>query len=245
MMAVALAAGPEAVISHRSAAALWGLNGFDPPTTIEVTVPWRRQPEVKARVHRARDYELVERTVRDGIPVTGLARTVLDLCAVERNPQIPLRALDAVRRRPHRLPWSDLRRCLVLHARRGRRGITMFRSLLERRNGMEPPDGKLARLVFDLLVDAGLPAPECEYEVATGGRKYHLDMAYGPEKIDLECDGRDTHLNEEAFEADPVRDNTLELDGWLILHFTWQRLQRDPAGIVAEVRQALMTRRTG
>lgn len=242
--AACLSAGPGAVASHRTAAAVWGLEAFDPPWTVDITVPRPRRlaPRPGVRVHEARDLHLAGVTVRDGIRVTGLPRTILDVAATTRNPDIALRALDSARRPPHRVPWSALREALVLHARRGRRGVVLYREILERRAMKPPPGGEFPALVLKLLVDAGLPEPECEHWVTVRGRRYRLDLAYPCWKIGGECDGKLGHDNERAFEEDPIRDNALQLDGWLMLHFTWARLVRDPAEIVAEVRAAIRAR---
>lgn len=71
-LAPALAAGPDAVVSHRSAAAVWGLDGFEPPQVVDITLPPGRRPRVKGtRLHQSRHYHLLGRTIRDGILVTG------------------------------------------------------------------------------------------------------------------------------------------------------------------------------
>jgi hypothetical protein len=72
-----------AVASHRSAAALWDLDGFHRRTTYELTVPaTRRLVRDDAVVHHSRDLHLVEPVLREQIPVTPLGRTLLDLAAV-------------------------------------------------------------------------------------------------------------------------------------------------------------------
>ena len=241
VMACCLAAGPEAVVSHR-AAALWGLEGFEPPRIVDLTVPRGHRPRLPgARIHESLQYELAGRRVRDGIPVTGLPRTILDLCATVRVEGIALRALDDVDRRKL-ATWTELWECLVLHAGRGRRGVAAYRRLLEYRNGRTPPGGTFAGLVRKLLVDAGLPEPVCEFPVVSGGRPYFLDLAYVDVKIDVECDGREGHLNARSFENDRIRNNNLALDGWLVLHVTWERLKDKPGAVAAEVREALRQR---
>lgn len=243
VLAVCLSLGPDAVVSHQTAAAVWGLDGFRPPATIDVSVPRRRRPAARdgVRIHQCRDFELANRAARGGIPVTGLARTVLDVCAVS-SPETALRALDAALRRPTRVAWAALRECLVLHARRGRPGVALYRAVLQRRNMKPPPGDKFVALVLELLLDSGLPVPECEYRVTVRGRRYRLDIAYPQWKVGGECDGKEGHDNERAFEEDPIRDNALQLDGWLMLHFPWAGLVNDPAGIVAEVRDAIRVR---
>jgi predicted transcriptional regulator of viral defense system len=78
-LAACLVAGPGAVVSHRSAAVLWGLSGFR-PGPIEITVPNGHSVRSPlARVHRTAE---VSRVVRDGVPLTRPARTIADLAVV-------------------------------------------------------------------------------------------------------------------------------------------------------------------
>jgi hypothetical protein len=239
MMAACLQAGDLAMVSHRSAAALWGIEGFEPPTTIDVTVPPAHRPRIeKARVHRR---AVPRRTARNAIPVTPIPETILDLCAVSRNRAIPLRALDDVRRR--KLVSSfELERCLAEHAPQRLAGISVYRALLERRLVRTPPGTVIAADVLDLLVGAGLPEPEAEVWVTICGRLYRIDLAYPRPKIAIECLGKIGHLNEKAFEEDPVRRNDFGLDGWLQIEVTWQRRLDHPRGIIAEVETALAQR---
>lgn len=96
--------------------------------------------------------------------------------------------------------------------------------------------------VLDLLLAAGLPAPRVQFEVTVGGRRYRIDLADPAEKVAIECDGRRSRLNERNFVTDPVRENALKLDGWLVLRFTRRRVTEEPAGVVGEVRRALALR---
>jgi len=239
LMAACLQAGDGAVVSHRSAAAVWGLEGFEPPWIIDVTVPPKRRPRIEnARVHRRL---MTRRAVRDGIPLTPIPETILDLCAVSRNAGIPLRALDDVRRR--KLASSaELERCAAEHAPRRSAGFPLYRALLERRLGRTPPGTVFAADVLDLLVAAGLPEPEAEFWVTIGGRRYRIDLAYPRPKIAIECLGKVGHLNERSFEEDPVRNNDLALDGWLQIQVTWLRRVERPARVVADVEEALARR---
>jgi hypothetical protein len=95
---------------------------------------------------------------------------------------------------------------------------------------------------MDLLVTAGLPEPEAEVWVTINGRRYRIDLAYRRPKIAIECLGKVGHLNERAFEEDPVRSNDFALDGWLQLLVTYRRRQESPESVIAEVEQALAVR---
>jgi hypothetical protein len=240
LMAACLQAGEEPLISHRSAAAVRGLEGSEPPWIVDVTVPPNRRPRIgNARLHRR---TTTHRAVRDGIPVTPIPETILDLGAVSRNDGIPLRALDDVRRR--RLATSsELERCAAEHTPRRSAGIVLYRTLLERRLGRTPPGTAFAAEVLDLLVAAGLPEPEAEFWVTTiGGRRYRIDLAHPSQKIAVECLGKIGHLNERSFEEDPVRNNDLAIDGWLQIQVTWLRRVERPGSVVADVGQALARR---
>ncbi len=111
--------------------------------------------------------------------------------------------------------------------------------MLERRLGRTPPGTVFSAEVLDLLVAAGLPEPEAEVPVTIGGRRYWIDLAYPRPKIAIECLGKIGHLNEKAFEEDPVRSNDFALDGWLQLLVTYRRTKESPESIIAEVEAAL------
>ena len=236
---ICLRAGEGSAVSHRTAAALWGIEGFEPPMTVDLTVPRSHQPRFKGvRVHRR---NLARTTERNGIPVTPIPETILDLCAVSRDRTIPLRALDDVRRR-RLVSTFELERCGREHSGRGQAGSALYRELLERRLGKTPPGTVVAGEVLDLLVGAGLPEPEAEAWVTIGGRRYRIDLAYRRPKIAIECLGKIGHLNEKAFEEDPVRNNDFAIDGWLQLQVTWWRAQDYPDRVIADVKDALACR---
>ena len=215
MMAASLQAGEGALLSHRSAAALWGL-------------------ECTAERCCAAACGTASRSFR--------SRRRSSICVpVSRNDGIPRRAFDDVRRR--KLVSSfELRRCLQEHEPGRSAGVALYRHLLERRLGKTPPGTVIAAKVLDLLVGAGLPEPESEAWVTIGGRRYRIDLAYRRPKIAIECLGKIGHLNEKSFEEDPVRNNDFAIDGWLQLQVTWWRVQDRPDRVVADVEEALARR---
>jgi len=221
------------IASHLTAAHLWGFDGFGPVGVVDVTVPRHGRPRRRSgvRYHETMAFELRDETRRLGIPVTGAARTVLDVCAVVDDDLRALAALDECRRRSL-ATWEELWECLILHARRGRNGITRFRRVLDRRWGRSVPHNQFARLVERLFDDVGLPEPVHEHWVTVAGHRYRIDLAYPDLKIAIELDGRGHELQ---FDEDPIRANRLETAGWLVLRFTWKRLIDDPVGLVADV----------
>jgi len=237
-LAAVLSAG-DAVLSHRSAAHLWGLEGFGPPGRIDVTVPRPRHPDRRPglAVHRTRAWHLVDRRIRRLVPVTGPARTLVDLCAVADDGEA-VAALDEIRRL-RLASWAELWEALVRHAVRGRSGVARYRRALDRRWGRRVPDTTFARLFMALLDEAGLPTPEAEHVVPLGRGAARVDLAYPSRRLAVELDGKAAHHTDRAFEDDRVRDNRLRLVGWTVLRYTWHRFTTEPVAVVAELRDAL------
>jgi very-short-patch-repair endonuclease len=131
--------------------------------------------------------------------------------------------------------------CLRIHARQGRRGITLLRADLELYRRIGCPETSFEDAIARLLMDAGLPEPELQDWVLTPGGRYRIDVAYPDFRIGIEGKSKKEHLTDEAFEADSV-DADLAIAGWLVIHVTWAQLQDDPAGVVRRIRRALERR---
>jgi hypothetical protein len=240
--AAVLSARAPALISHRSAAWLYGIDEHQ-PGIIDITVPRHRRPRSRPGVqfHESRQFDVALDTsgLRDGLPVTGVARTILDSCS--ELPGLPDRLdLFDEARRLKLVDWDDLWDCLLVHTGRGRRGLQRYRDVLLTRDGTAPAGTKFARRVGLLLESGGLPTPVYEHPVPHPEGTYFVDLAYlTPRKVAVECIGRIGHDFDLAFETDPVRRNYLQLMGWLVLEVTWRRFIHSPESVVAEVRQAL------
>jgi hypothetical protein len=240
--AALLSARAPALISHRSAAWLHGIDEHQ-PGIIDVTVPRHRRPRSRPGVqfHESRLFDVAEASaqVRNGLAVTGVARTILDSCAVVPGLAGRLDLFDEARRL-RLVDWDELWDCLVVHTGRGRQGLRRYRDVLLTRDGTAPAGTKFARRVGLLLESAGLPTPIFEYPVDHGEGIYYLDLAYqSPRPVAVECFGKIGHDFERAFEADPVRRNRLQLLGWLVIEVTWRRFVNAPEEVVAEVLRAL------
>lgn len=225
-LAAVLAGGPGAVLSHRSAAELWGsmpLTGRTP----DVTVPRGRRPSGTLTVHWPRGLEPADRTVRDGIPVTTPTRTLLDLAAV-----LAPRQLEAAFDEADRLGLIDRERLAALCRLRGRRGVREFRRLAARllpdpvrtRSALEYRFLKLCR-------DRGLPQPEANARVAG----LEVDALWRAGRLVVELDGHAYHRGRAAFERDRIRDATLQSVGYRVLRITHQRLEDDADGVLAAI----------
>jgi hypothetical protein len=240
--AAVLSARAPALISHRSAAWLYGIDEHR-PGIIDVTVPRHRRPRSRPGIqfHESRMFDVAAQTseVRDGLQVTGVARTILDSCAELPRFAERLDLLDEAQRLKL-VDWDQLWECLVVHTGRGRRGLRRYRDVLLIRDGTAPAATKFARRVGLLLESAGLPTPVYEHPVQHPGGEYSIDLAYlTPRKVAVECIGRIGHDFERAYEMDPVRRNRLQLLGWIVIEITWRRFINEPESVIAEVLEAI------
>jgi hypothetical protein len=152
------AAGSGALASHRSASALWGLDGSTQGVPEVVTPRHLRSWAVDlGRRHESKDLHLADPTVRSAIPCTGVARTLVDLGAVVPAELVQKAIDDAIRR--HLCTWDDLHHALAMHSRQGRNGVGPLRMILEECYGTVVPDSHFNRLVERLILANGLPQP--------------------------------------------------------------------------------------
>jgi hypothetical protein len=221
---------------------LWDLDGIRIARP-EVTVPHASKVGSRvATVHRTTQWDRIEATVRSGIAVTGVARTLLDMAWWLAQTQL-LIAVDDARLRKL-VDWPDLYTVYRRHSRQGRTSCGPFRLMLDRHLGEETMSRSgWNRLVQALLVDGGLPKPELEYPVrGPDGFAADLDLAYPEQKIGIELDSATWHLNRTSFENDPRRRNELQNLGWSILNFTWADYAERSDKLIATVRTALELR---
>ena len=236
LLAACLAHG--ALASHRSAAALHGIDGFR-LDCIEVVVPRGRARPIKGAIlHQSTRFDLTKPVERQGVPCTALDRTLFDVSAVVSRARLD-QAIDAVLR-DGRLRTTDLYRVLVSHARRGRNGCASFRASLEDRGDDPVPLSAWSRMVADLLVESGLDQPAMEHRVHTtdGAFVAQVDLAYPDCRVAIELDSKRWHLNRMSFDSDPERRNRLTVAGWTVLNFTWSHYVHDPRKLCATVEAA-------
>jgi very-short-patch-repair endonuclease len=240
LLALTLAAGPAAAASHRSAAALLAIPGFERRAPIEVTTPrvsrHRADGEI---VHRWRPFPHHHLTVIEGIVTTRVARTLCDLAGV-LHPGKTERAIDNCLAMGIATPgtlqaaFSDL-------ASRGRKGTAVLRLLLaDRSAGYIPPASETEARFRDLVREAGLPEPVRQLDVGDDeawiGR---VDVAYPPARLLIELDSRRHHSSKLDVEADAARDRRLTRTGWRVVRFTWTDLVERPGWVVSELRRLL------
>jgi hypothetical protein len=235
-MAAVLSCRSPAVVSHRSAAFLHGIETVLEPLTVEITVPRHRRPRSRRgiRVHESRAFELSEPTARHGIPVTGVARTILDCAPMFEK---PVRLLDdAIRQRI--VAWDELWSCYLGHNVAGR-NVRPFRDILLERDGNTPPGGEFARRMADMLTAAGLPKPVFEHRVVIDGHVYYLDLAWPSRMVAVECNDAGSHNTPKAFRRDPMKRNRCERAGWTYLEYTWRDTVYESVEVLTQVTAAL------
>jgi len=239
VFAACLSAGEGSVASFATAARIWGLPGFATFDEIHVTTPSRRRKRIPGvTVHDSQVLHSRHVTTLGGVPITTPARTLCDLTGSYPPWQVEHALDDSLRRRLCSL--NRMMRVFVDLATRGRRRSTVMRALLdERMSGFHAGDSRNELRLARWLAAAGLPRPVQQYRVRLGGKTRRLDLAYPPEKIDIEYDGWDTHRVRSAFDSDRERDMLLELDGWLVLRFT---SRQGRATVVERVARALAAR---
>lgn len=238
-MAGVLAGGAGAVLSHRSAAQLWGML---PRTDAwpEITRPRATRPRTGIAVHRAviaRD----EIAVTDNIPTTGLSRTVLDLAARSSRAQVEQMLNEAnVRRLTDRISIPAL---LERYPRRA--GSVMLREIFREQTHTRGITKKELELRFkSVLNSTDLPKPRHNAPLAVGGRFYEVDCLWSEQRLVVELDGRAVHGTEMAFEGDRRRDRLLIAEGWRVTRVTWRQLRDEPSAVVADLRMMLARRPT-
>jgi hypothetical protein len=231
-MAAILASYPS-VASHLSAAWLWGLLRSR-PDTVHVTARGPRPGRRPFVVHRA-DLAPSDLTRREGIPVTSLSRTILDVAVTSwsRTVRRHLQIADDE-------GIFDLREMDDLLARtKGHRGQAKVRAALDLYDERQPfTRSGLERHFLELVRDAGLPEPAMNYFIAG----HELDAWWEAERFGVELDVYETHGSRLSFEEDRVRDDDFLHAGIETTRVTGKRLDREPDAVVDSLRRHLARR---
>lgn len=207
--------------------------------TLEVSTPRPRRARHRGvRIHRTAHFLEIEHTVHRDIPVTSLARTIVDLSGSLSVVQLGL-ATDYARRDLH-LRLDDLQRCAVgLPPAPGRKPTRIQAVLRARLEHYDESESGLEVRVLRAIVEAGLPEPVQQHWVTVGGRRRRIDLAYPDVKLAIEVDGWGTHNSRSSFDRDRARENELDIAGWHRLHFTSNFTDRQIAETVARKLAAL------
>jgi hypothetical protein len=213
-LAAVLACGPGAVLSHKSAASHWGLLRTD-QTRIDVTAGRGRHGAPGIRLHRSRFLDAQDIRSHEGIPITSVSRTLLDLAATARATELE-RALAQA----ERLQLYDHRAITDVIARgNGHRGTAILARATTREAKWTRNEWEAAFL--ELIRRAGLPEPLTNdaFDAPDHGR-CGPDYHWPTHRVIVETDGWETHGTRAAFRADRAKDAALTAAGYRVLRFT-------------------------
>lgn len=243
LMGACLEAGNGAVACHDSAAALHGLAPFVPGPVVVMLEHGDHQYLRLGRLRQATDLRPHHRTVVDGIPVTTVPRTLVDLAGAVRAGRLRCAVEDALTGRSCSL--DDLTRIYSEVRRPGKRGMRAMGAVLRSLGpGPARTSSALERRLRRVLAAGGLPEPVREYDAPWSRESgERVDLAYRAARVIVEADSRRWHTRERDFEADRRRDREAQLAGWDVYRFTWLDLVEEADTVVATVRRALDLRR--
>jgi very-short-patch-repair endonuclease len=229
-MAAVLACGPGAVLSHASAAALHGIRP-SAASRIDITVP-RPYPITRpgTRVRRRNEPTAADITEVEGIPVTSVPRTLLDLATILSDHQLERACEQAVLE-----GVFDLNAISELLSRsHGVRGIRRFRRILARGDlGGNIPASELERRFRDLCANAGLPAPEINRHLLLGDTYHQVDFLWRRERVVIEVDGRRYHSTGWQRRRDAERDALLPAHGYSSARISGDQINHRPTQALA------------
>lgn len=232
LTAAVAACGPDALLSHRSAAELWGML---PPHSgdIDVTVTGRN-PGARPGVRRHRTRTLEPRDIRhrQRIPVTSPARTIVDNA---RDPDLEalLAAAIAAQLVRSRQIEQAIARCPT------RPGVARLSAILRQDGGPRLTRSWGERRILALIRKAGLPVPETNVPL----HGYNVDALWRDQRLVVEVDGYEFHGGRAAFEADRARDATHVAAGYRVIRFTAIQLRDEPLVVIARLAAALAASR--
>jgi Protein of unknown function (DUF559) len=227
-MAAVLGCGPEAVLSHRAAAALHQLRPAR-SGSIDVTVPGRgRHSRAGLRVHNVRALDSRDRDVVDGIPVTSVSRTLLDYAEVEGRQWLRL-AMEGAERQGE----LDRRALRELVARSpGRRGLGPLSAVLgELRDAAPLTRSEPENQALVLVRRAGLPPPQVNIDVCGEC----VDLYWPEQRLVVEVDPFWTHRTRRSFEDNRRRDIKLMRHGIRVARITPERIRNEGDVVAAEI----------
>jgi len=234
-LAAVLALGDGALLSHVSAAALWGIRRSR-SDHIHVTVPTlagHRHRGVIV-VHRSCTLTLADNAQRDAIPVTSVARTLLDVAGMLAPGPLERTVEQSLVRRVFDLNAVNA----VIAANPTRPGATALARIVATIHH-EPPltRSDLEGLMRDLCDAQRLPRPE----VNTFVEGAEVDFVWRPRRLVVETDGQESHGTRVAFERDRAKDARLTMLGYRVVRFTHRQVVYEPETVSATLRALLAT----
>jgi very-short-patch-repair endonuclease len=229
--AVLACGGPDqAVLSHRTAAAVWDL--LPSPAKFDVTTLAAAHSTATIRVHRSTTFTRGDVVRRDRLPITTVARTLVDLTATLTPHQT-----ERVVHRAEHLRQLDMHSLDAQLARAQGRATKALVSAIERLQVRDPEITRteLEERFLRLVVNAQLPRPEVNVIVGP----YEVDFLWREQRLIVETDGGATHATPTAFEEDRRRDAVLSMLGFRTLRFIYNQVFHEPGFVLSAVAATL------
>ena len=231
-MAAVLACGRSAVLSHRSAAALWQLGisiaKEEPVDVTMVAVDRGCRPGICP--HRVISLPAREVTECENIPVTTVARTLLDLAAVATSSELT-QALAVAARTYDTQPETVM---TLLSRFQRRPGARLLRAILAE-GTPALTRSQAEEQLLGLIRKAQLPRPEVNAHID----RYEVDFLWKSQRLIVEVDGFAYHSSRTRFENDRRRDAALAAQGFRVMRLTWRQISSEPEATLVRLAQAL------
>ena len=224
----------DAVLSHRSAAAVWGLVPPE-PNTIHVTVTGRPRPRTGMRIHRVDHLHPADIRTRHNLRLTSPARTTIDFAAQATRSELADLFGEA---RGQRLLSDAALDAALSRAPANHPGAAAIRKLQRDDPGSTYTRSRAERRIRRLMREGELPQPL----VGASLNGCTVDFLWPDHRLILEVDGHDTHGDRLAFEADRRRDQVHAAAGYTVIRITWRQLLGEPMAVLARIAQALAVR---
>jgi very-short-patch-repair endonuclease len=232
-LAAVFACGEGAALSHHDAAALWGIRATSSPV-IHVSARRSRHHHPGIRVHRPRSLTRSDIVIVNGVPVTSIGRTLLDLAGVLAAGDLE-RAVARALRRPD---FDEGHLAEVIARANGHRGAGKLKRLVA--TGPRLSRSQLETRMLAFVRRHGLPVPETNVRMTFGGgESWELDVLWRRQRVSVELDGWRYHDDRASFERDRERLLVLTANGYTHLQVTWRQLHDHPERLLATLRQAL------
>ncbi len=230
-LAGVLACGAGSLVSHRSAAALWGL-ATPPADDVQVMVVGRdRRPRPGLAVHRVQALDARDRRLKNGIPVTSPARTLLDYALSAMPDELERAIAEAYALKL--VTEGEVRG--TLERAPNRPGAGRLRAELAREGGPRWTRSEAERRMLGLIRAARLPSPQTQVRIAG----WPADFLWPQQQLILEVDGYPFHSHRSAFERDRRRDAAHVAAGYRVIRVTYRQLCDEPLAVAVIVARAL------
>lgn len=218
------------VLSHATAAAVWGL--IEPPEHVTVTlVAHHANPRQGIQIHRTKALHPLDLRIHQGLPVTAPARALIDYAAAATAAELEQAMAQA--RVQRLIRGGDVEGALARAPHR--KGTAAVKALLTAEHDPAFTRRALERRMLALIRAAQLPAPRTNTKLLG----FEVDFFWPEQRLVVETDGGQFHNHPRAFENDRRRDQILLAAGYRVMRITWRQLRDEPLAVVARLTMAL------